>query len=173
MFCIGDPAWHLFHLKGIGIPRLIEDLEKLERTGIAEEKCKLIKEVLSRVISITDKASKSNWRPCASQPLHEFREIYAHWNDRYEGVSMADRVHRRERINEMREKRLRTSRNLSRRINYNKDERQGVLDGIFANEEDKNLAIEIYKELRKISDQHPDTFPILTKAVETYDRKTS
>ena len=169
MFEAGSPEWAVWHVKAIGIPRLVDDLDRLEKTGYPEGKCKLVKAALGEVIKATNDAKDSYWRPCVSSDLQKFRDIYDKWNDRGEGVDLVDRAHRRKCVTDMREVRKRMSRNLAN----DKKRREASSQSEFATAEDKSLAEGIYSEFGKIVQEHPDTFPGLRAAVDKFKERTT
>ena len=157
----GSTEWAIWHVKAIGIPRLIEDLEKLERTGYPEAKCSKLKETLREIIRVTDRAAGSLWRPCMLAELHEFLEIYDRWNGRMEGADLVDRMHRRQRIEEMRAVRKRISKNLGNVFAKLTTDPQFNL----SRTAEVDLARDIYGKFQSLVESFPETFKILGTAV--------
>ncbi|MDX5983902.1 hypothetical protein [Sphingomonas echinoides] len=164
MLNAGSPEWAIWHVKAIGLPRLIDDLDRLEKTGYPESKCKVVKGALSQVIKVTEEATESYWRPCVSSDLQKYKDIYEKWNDRGEGVDLVDRAHRRKCISDMREVRKRMSNSLKKERQKREDSAQGE----FGTDADKTVAVGIYAEFAKIVETHPDTFPGLKAAVTRF-----
>lgn len=160
----GSGYWAVWHLKAVGLPRLIEDLEKLERAGYPEVRCRALKNMLRKIIQLTNEAHGSLWRPCMMAELHEFFSIYERWNDRDEGADLIDRIHRRQRIEEMRAIRKQGGRNVSRALKNATLKSQ--ID--IGSDEDHKLAAGIYREMRALVDEFPDTFRVLRTAIEAF-----
>jgi len=146
------------------LPRLIEDLEKLERTGYPEAKCRTLTNALREIIKIIDEAAGSMWQPCMSTELHEFLSIYEKWNDCKEGADLVDRMQRRQRIDEMRKVRHRMSNNVNGLLIKIEKDRQLAISGSV----DVTLAEAIYSKLATLTNEYPETFPILNTAIEGF-----
>lgn len=159
------PSWSIYHVRAIGLPRLINDLDRHEATGIPEKTCADVKASLKAIIDATEAAPASFWSPCVTSDLHQFREVYAKWNDRLQGADLVDRIHRRDRIDELRALRSKMRRSLAA---------SGTSKGpLLATDADKKVADAFYGELANLVKKHPVMFPGLAHGVAAYTRGPS
>jgi hypothetical protein len=166
---VGSAEWAIWHIKAIGLPRLLDDLERLERTGFPEANCKSVRDALAEIIRVTDQAQDSFWRPCVSGELQQFRNVYIQWNSRLEGADLVDRLHRRQQLEQMRSLRQRMSRNIKReRTNRAVDAQQSILG-----KDDEKLGWIVYEQLKKLTETHPDTFKTLKTAINAFETEST
>jgi hypothetical protein len=169
MMRVASADWAIWHIKAIGLPRLLDDLERLERTGFPEEKCKLVRSALTEMIRVTDQAEDSFWRPCVSGELQQFLDVYIKWNSRKEGADLVDRLHRRQQLEQMRLLRKKMSGNMKReRADRSAGAQQDILG-----KDDYGLGQVVYEQLKKLAESDRTTFKILKTAVDAFEAQSA
>jgi hypothetical protein len=143
-------------------------LEKLERTGFPEEKCKLVRNALEKIIETTNKAEDSFWRPCVFAELQQILDIYKKWNGHGENADLVARLQRRRLLDEMRALRDRMHSNIKR----GRADRSGEAQQVIMGKDDEGLGQAVYDQLKALAEKHPETFKVLKTAVMAFEAKS-
>ncbi len=151
----GSVLWGFNRFRSDALVQLLNDLLWLERGGLPDAKCELVKGALRRILEASANTPAKSWlRSFATDDLAEFENLYSAWNS-HGGEGAARK--RSETLKEMQRRRHR----LARKIRNNQL--------ILATELDARLIGEIYLALEDLSSAMPEVFKRLSQAVSRYN----
>jgi hypothetical protein len=147
----GTPLWAFNHIRKDFLPSLLKDLKGAEESGLDEELCELLKELLRILVanSATNdpvQAITQTW-----ELLDEFREKYGEWND--DSPDPETRRERRQELKKIREKIARKARTFPQELDEHVN---------------KDHIVQLYQRIGDISSQYPDVFSNIAFSVNRF-----
>ena len=152
----GTVLWGFNRFRSDALVQLLNDLLDLERDGLPDSKCELVRTALSRIPRAIAAIPNKSWlKSFVCRDLEEFEALYSVWNS-HGGDGAATK--RNDTLREMHRRRLKLTRKVrSKQL-------------ILSTELDARVIGEIYLALEDLSSSMPAVFKRLSLAVNRYNR---
>jgi hypothetical protein len=150
----GTAVWGFNRFRSDALVQLLNDLWDCEKSGLADEQCRMVKDALKKVVGMATAIPDGGWlKNTVWTELHEFEQLYFQWNS-HSGTDAPPK--RKITLQAMRRKRDR----ISRKIRMNQL--------LLVSELDDKLIDDVYISLSELSRSLPDIFPHLNGAVNRF-----
>jgi hypothetical protein len=157
---VGTVEWGVNRLRSDALVALLDDLVTLERVGLEEERCVVVRASLARVTNAaTAIPDGAWWKTTVWKEFQRFEDLYRQWND-VNGTNPDSVKARAAMLRKLRDRRNR----ISRKIRHNQF--------ILKNELDLQLVRDSYEALGTVAKAFPEVFKQLGAAIARFQSKS-